>query len=114
MALRVALRDPAWQRSFLARPLGERRTIAAELRSKSQSEVASKPEDIMDVSQATVEQVMRDHAVTLLLHGHTHRPGIHRFSLDGREATRIVLGAWHDRGSTVRWDNDGFELESFD
>ena len=72
-----------------------------------------KPQDIMDVSQSTVENVMRERGVTLLLHGHTHRPGIHRFRLDGREATRIVLGAWHELASVVRWDERGFELETF-
>jgi UDP-2,3-diacylglucosamine hydrolase len=54
---------------------------------------------------------MRRFDVRTLLHGHTHRPGIHRFDLDGRAATRIVLGAWYEHGSCVRWDDSGFELE---
>ena len=54
---------------------------------------------------------MRDHDVTLLLHGHTHRPAVHRFALDGRPAARIVLGAWYHDPSIVRWTGAGFELE---
>ena len=49
---------------------------------------------------------------TLLLHGHTHRPAIHRFALDGAPAARIVLGAWHEQASIVRWDESGYRLDT--
>jgi UDP-2,3-diacylglucosamine hydrolase len=114
MTLRTQLRNPAWQRDFLAKPLAERRAIAADLRRMSASEIAAKAEDIMDVNQTTVERTMRELGVTHLLHGHTHRPGVHRFTLDGAPAVRIVLGAWHDRPNVVRWDAAGFELAAFD
>jgi UDP-2,3-diacylglucosamine hydrolase len=110
MALRATLRAPEWQRDFLAKPLAERHKIAASLRDMSASEVASKSYEIMDVNQGTVERTMREFDVTLLLHGHTHRPAVHRFALDGEPAARIVLGAWHDRPSIVRWDAAGFRL----
>ena len=48
----------------------------------------------------------------MLLHGHTHRPGIHEFELDGRRAKRIVLGDWYEQGSLVEWDADGPRLET--
>ena len=111
MTLRATVRDPKWQRDFLAKPLSERRKVALDLRALSQSEVAAKPEEIMDVNAATVAATMRKSGVRTLLHGHTHRPGVHRVELDGREATRIVLGAWYEHGSCVRWDESGFELE---
>jgi UDP-2,3-diacylglucosamine hydrolase len=53
---------------------------------------------------------MREHDVRLLLHGHTHRPAIHHFTLDGRPAQRIVLGAWYEQASFVRWDAHGPRL----
>jgi UDP-2,3-diacylglucosamine hydrolase len=111
-SLRATLRNPAWQREFLAKPLAERRTIAAELRELSANEIAAKSYDIMDVNQTTVELTMRDHDVSLLLHGHTHRPAIHRFALDGRPAARIVLGAWYEQASIVRWDAAGYRLDT--
>jgi UDP-2,3-diacylglucosamine hydrolase len=114
MSLRGTLRNPAWQRDFLAKPLAERRKIAADLRQLSAAEIAAKSYDIMDVNQTTVENVMREHGVSLLLHGHTHRPAIHRFVLDGRPAVRIVLGAWHERPSIVRWDDRGYSLDTLD
>ncbi len=112
MRLREQLRDAAWQRDFLAKPLAERHSIAGDLRKLSAAEIAAKSFDIMDVSQATVERTMREFKVNVLLHGHTHRPAVHRFMLDGSTATRIVLGAWYEQGSVVRWDADGFRLET--
>jgi UDP-2,3-diacylglucosamine hydrolase len=112
MTLRATVRAPAWQRDFLAKPLGERREIANEMRAMSRTEVSAKTEEIMDVNAATVAATMRKAGVRTLLHGHTHRPGIHRFDLDGRDATRIVLGAWYEHGSCLRWDDSGFELET--
>ena len=111
MTLRATLRDPIWQSEFLAKPLSERRVIAADLRKLSATEIAAKTEDIMDVNQAAVEETMRRFGVRLLLHGHTHRPAVHRFTLDGDAAIRIVLGAWYEQGTVVTWDATGFRLE---
>lgn len=110
MTLRATVRDPAWQAAFLAKPLEERRAIADGLRQLSRTEIAAKPEDIMDVNQAAVEATMQRFGVSTLLHGHTHRPAVHEITLDGEKAVRIVLGAWHERASIVRWDEKGFEL----
>lgn len=112
MKLRDELRSAEWQRDFLARPLAERRQIASDLRQLSATEIATKSDYIMDVNQKAVERTMREHGVTLLVHGHTHRPAVHRFVLDGQEAARIVLGAWYHEPSVVRWTADGYELQS--
>lgn len=110
MTLRAELRSPAWQREFLAKPLDDRRRIARDLRELSQAEMAAKTEAIMDVNDHTVRETMRRFGVRTLLHGHTHRPSVHRFELDGAPAVRIVLGDWYEAGSVVRWTEDGFEL----
>lgn len=112
MTLRAQLRDPQWQRDFLAKPLAERRKIASGLRELSATEIAAKSYDIMDVNQRTVVHTMRDFDVSVLLHGHTHRPAVHRFVLDGKPAARIVLGAWHDEATIVRWSESGFSLDT--
>ena len=112
LTLRAELRSPDWQRGFLAKSLEERRQIASDLRQLSATEIAGKSDYIMDVNQAAVASAMRRFGVKLLLHGHTHRPAVHRFVLDGQQATRIVLGAWYDRPSIVRAGAAGFELET--
>jgi UDP-2,3-diacylglucosamine hydrolase len=71
---------------------------------------ALKPEEITDVNQEAVEDVIREHRVKILLHGHTHRPGTHEFNVDGRPVTRIVLGDWYEQGSVLEWDADGPKL----
>jgi UDP-2,3-diacylglucosamine hydrolase len=112
MTLRAELRSSKWQRDFLAQTLAERRQIASDLRQLSATEIATKNAYIMDVNQAAVEATMRAHDVRLLLHGHTHRPAVHRFELDGEAAARIVLGAWYEQASILRWTAAGFALET--
>jgi UDP-2,3-diacylglucosamine hydrolase len=109
---RRRVRDPAWQRDMLARPLAERLAVARQLRQASKASMAGKSPEIMDVNQDAVVDVMRRHGVYTLVHGHTHRPAVHRFELGGREAVRIVLGDWYEQGSVLTWDEDGYDLRS--
>jgi UDP-2,3-diacylglucosamine hydrolase len=66
----------------------------------------------MDVNADAVAAAMRGAGVKVLLHGHTHRPDVHRFELDGAPAVRIVLGDWYEQGSVLRWDERGYELSA--
>lgn len=103
---------PPVQALYLALPLSARRRIEARLRSSSKEAYGSKPAILMDVNQQAVAAVMRRHEVSLLIHGHTHRPAIHRFENAGQgAATRIVLGDWYEQGSVLRWTRSGPELQ---
>ncbi|MEX2122441.1 MAG: UDP-2,3-diacylglucosamine diphosphatase [Woeseia sp.] len=108
--VRSITRSPAWQSMMLQKPLADRQAIARQARADSMAHGASIDLDISDVNQGAVEQLMKKHEVLTLLHGHTHRPAVHRFLLDGLPATRIVLGDWYEQGSVVRWDANGPEL----
>jgi UDP-2,3-diacylglucosamine hydrolase len=108
---RKFVHTPLFQRLFLALPASVRQRISDNLRSKSASESSRKPPEIMDVSQAAVEMVMRRYEVKTMIHGHTHRPAIHCFELDGADARRIVLGDWYEQGSILRCDDNGFQLD---
>jgi len=55
-----------------------------------------KPAAIMDVHQDTVERILQSCNVTTLIHGHTHRPGLHQFNLAGSMISRLVLGDWYE------------------
>jgi UDP-2,3-diacylglucosamine hydrolase len=65
----------------------------------------------MDVSLPAVSAALRACGVRSVIHGHTHCPAVHRFELDGATAQRIVLGAWYEQGSALRWTRDGYALE---
>ena len=108
--LRTTVRDLGWQSMFLALSVEQRLVLATEARAGSKEHVARMSSEIMDVNPAAVESAMRAANVTLLLHGHTHRPDVHELNVDGRNARRIVLGDWYDQGSVLRWNEDGYEL----
>jgi UDP-2,3-diacylglucosamine hydrolase len=105
-AFRKLVRDPARQNAFLATSLAERREFVAHARAASGLSTAQKSESIMDVNQQAVETMMRKYGVNRLIHGHTHRPAIHKFQSDGRQKTRIVLGDWYQQGSILRVTGD--------
>jgi UDP-2,3-diacylglucosamine hydrolase len=109
---RLMVRNPDWQRMMLARPLAERLALARHLRETSAASMAGKSMEIMDVNEDAVAEAMREHGVYTLLHGHTHRPGVHSFVTDERGAMRIVLGDWYTQGSALYWDEDGFALRT--
>lgn len=113
MKFRAMVRSPAWQQQILAMPLAQRRQLAADLRRNSQSLNAMKAEDIVDVTPAEVEKVMRAAGVDLLIHGHTHRPARHPLTLDGAPAERWVLGDWGDWGWYLAAENGHLDLVKF-
>jgi len=97
-AWRRTARDPAWQSEFLAKPLAARRATVEGLREKSKEVIGAKPADIMDVNEGAVRRALSQHGVSRLVHGHTHRPGLHRLEVDGRRCERWVLPDWYGRG----------------
>jgi UDP-2,3-diacylglucosamine hydrolase len=112
-AFRKQTHDKTWQKSLLDQSLEERDNLARQLRTGSEEGNQIKPESIMDVTQATVEEQMQSHGVLILIHGHTHRPAIHNFTLNGLDAHRIVLGDWYERGSYLSHEDGEFLLMSY-
>ena len=109
---RRIVRSPWLHAIYFAIPVSARRAIVRGIRKSSTSDMALKPEQITDVNQHTVETTMHRYGVSKLIHGHTHRPAIHNFTLDQQPATRIVLGDWYTQGSFLEWGPAGFNLES--
>ncbi len=110
--LRATVREADWQRQFLALSAASRRALAGAARGGSQAHTAAMEYAITDVNADSVTLAVRHAGTSTLLHGHTHRPGIHAFQVDGRPCTRIVLGDWYEQGSLLRWDHTGPELVS--
>lgn len=87
-----------------------REWVANNLRKRSQKVNKEKPASIMDVNQQTVERYMQKYGVDYLIHGHTHRPNIHDFELDGKRKQRIVLGDWYHDGSLLEFEKGTAKL----
>ncbi len=108
---RAQVRDPQWQRDFLAKPIAERNAIARQLREISQQRTRDKAEYITDVNPDAVREAMTTAGVRRLIHGHTHRPAIHDFQLQQAPAQRMVLGDWYEQGSLLICEPQGCRLE---
>lgn len=102
---RRLVRNPAVLWCLRHLPLRRRQRMAADWRERSRAANRNKPEAIMDVSPEAVEAALLRHNVSLLVHGHTHRPGIHQLDTAAGPAYRIVLGAWDDRGWYLQFES---------
>lgn len=98
------------QALFRRLPCNLRLRIAHGLRPAMQKSAQQKPEYIMDVEQSTIEHLLRTSDVTEIIHGHTHRPGIFNFELDGKPARRVVLGDWYGDGKILVCDGNDRRL----
>ncbi|MDZ3991154.1 UDP-2,3-diacylglucosamine diphosphatase [Pseudomonas sp. Teo4] len=114
MKLRRYLRNPVSLWILRNLPLSTRQKLARKLRSESRAQTRMKATEIVDVTPDEVPKVMAAHGVRTLVHGHTHRPAIHKLMVDGEPARRIVLGDWDRRGWTLQVDAQGFALEPFE
>ncbi|NIX92668.1 UDP-2,3-diacylglucosamine diphosphatase [Pseudomonas fulva] len=114
MKMRRLLRNPVslWLLRHL--PLSVRLKLARKLRSESRAQTRMKSTEIVDVTPEEVPKVMAAHDVRTLVHGHTHRPAIHKLMVDGEPARRIVLGDWDKRAWALQVDAQGFQLAPFE
>jgi UDP-2,3-diacylglucosamine hydrolase len=55
---------------------------------------------------------MREYGVSVLIHGHTHRPANHSLNVNGLSAQRIVLPEWDGQEWLLCWTPRGLAKES--
>jgi UDP-2,3-diacylglucosamine hydrolase len=108
--LRSIVREPVWQQRFLALPRAHRELLANEVRAGSRRHTARTVPNIMDVNSNAVLAAFRAARARRMIHGHTHRPGVHELEVDGQRAQRIVLGAWYEQGSYLVYEAGSYEL----
>lgn len=89
---RHQVRNAGWQQRFLSQPLADRQAQARAMREASAEHQAGMAPGLWsDVDDAAAAAWLQQAAASIMVHGHTHRPGRH-VSADGR--TRYVLGDW--------------------
>ena len=111
---RDMVRGKEWQQNFLSQPVSDRQAFAKKAREESQKGNAVKDMAIMDVTPSEVEKLLSQNNVSRMIHGHTHRPALHDFTIQGKAAQRIVLGDWYTKGWYLKVDEQGYELVDFD
>ena len=119
---RKFVRHPIIKGIFLMLPNWIRRKIANRLRKNSprafkkyqaaalQLKTTPDANPFWDVSQASVNNMMRQFQSDILIHGHTHKPAIHEFILDEKRVSRIVLGDWTNTGKILAFSPQQQEL----
>jgi len=106
-AFRHQVRDPKWQQFFLSQPLATRRKLAKEARDSSQIKTKNARDEIMDVTVKAVSENFSKYNVTQLIHGHTHRPNVHKTN----GCIRWVVGDWYENSAIILVCNaDGCQL----
>ena len=109
--LKKTLRSEQWIETFLSKTIEERIDFANQLRSQSAESSSNKAENIMDVNIAYVNEIIDKNKIDILIHGHTHRPAVHK--LDSG-ASRAVLGSWeNNEGWIIEYKQGNIELKSF-
>ncbi|POA53801.1 MULTISPECIES: UDP-2,3-diacylglucosamine diphosphatase [unclassified Pseudomonas] len=112
--MRRYLRNPLSLWILRHLPLRTRHKLARKLRSESRAQTRMKANDIVDVTPEQVPLVMQRQGVRTLVHGHTHRPAIHKLQIGDQAARRIVLGDWDRQGWALQVDEQGMQLAAFD
>ena len=110
-AFRSVVRNPLWQKDFLNFPISKREKIAGEAKDASKDSKENKAMEIMDVNTDAVLKAFNDQNIEIMIHGHTHRPNIHKVSNEGKNLTRYVLGDWNKNSAIIlKWDEAEVEL----
>ncbi|ADJ63374.1 UDP-2,3-diacylglucosamine diphosphatase [Herbaspirillum seropedicae] len=112
MAFRAQVRQPAYQQQFLAMPLAQRKAIIEGIRKNSQDANQSKEMAIMDVNAGAIDTLFAQTGTDTLIHGHTHRPALHRLGEGPAGKLRYVLPDWEydvetPRGGWISLTADG-------
>lgn len=110
-AARLRVRTETWKSHALSKPLWLRQLYARWYRFKSGRDKDRKSLEIMDVNHETVCDVLLEHGVTRILHGHTHRPAVHDFEVKGQPCQRFVLPEWAGQEWVLCWDKTGYWRE---
>ena len=105
---RAMFRNPKWQLQFLQMNIQQRVEFAEKARQQSQQHTSKAGSEIMDVNQAAIDHLYSKHQVKSIIHGHTHRPAVHK----NNDTTRIVLGDWHHQSNYLVVDEYGMQLIS--
>lgn len=88
-------------------PINPKLSFATKLRA-----ISKKNSKIYDVYQNLVERSLKTYNSTILIHGHTHQPNIHNFTINNQKHSRIVLGSWEETAEILSFNQHEYKLET--
>ena len=104
-------RNPIIQWLFLHSSQNFRRKLARKIHQKNPHihEANNQNYTLADATKLAISQEILTYQPDLIIHGHTHRMGIHWHE----QTLRIVLGDWNQYGNYLEWAMDQVILKSF-
>lgn len=110
MQFKAQVRNPIWIQDFLSQPLSTRKAYIESVRLRSEQDKKAKSAEIMDVNPKAVDALLQEYGLPdYFIHGHTHRPNVHRHVVSAKEIKRYVLGDWYEQGSYLKFSHAGIE-----
>lgn len=106
---RKVAQHPLTKLIFNSLPKSSRVKIAQKLRANSHKHQKGKPMDILDVTPLAILEAMTKYDVSVMIHGHVHRPKIH----SENEKHRLVLGDWGKEASFIMSQPDETVLATY-
>jgi len=106
---RNKVRSEEWQKDFLSKSIDQRNEIANLLRSDSKNATSEKSLEITDANLETVNIFIQENKPEIFIHGHTHRPKIHKHN----STKRVVLGDWDKCGWYLSIEENSLNLKEF-
>ncbi|HAT6978008.1 TPA: UDP-2,3-diacylglucosamine diphosphatase [Legionella pneumophila] len=99
---------------FLRLPLSIRKRLVNGVRKISLNNHHKSIEQMDIVKEAAIRHMSKNNA-EILIHGHTHKPGLTNYSYEERILTRYVLSDWDDIPRLLCYDNTkGFYFTQYD
>lgn len=95
------------QKIFLMQSLKTRQLLAEKARNKSHQHKEKTELSILDATPEEIPCIMQKYQIRQLIHGHTHRPSLHYFWLNGEPFFRIVLSDWEETGHFLIYNKNG-------
>ncbi|WP_127470780.1 UDP-2,3-diacylglucosamine diphosphatase [Thiomicrorhabdus aquaedulcis] len=112
--MRTVFRHPWFKRLMLHLSPKRRTAMGQKLRQRSKDASLQKPQTLMDVTQDAVCDLFKAFPIAQhLIHGHTHRPGLHLIEAPHTTLKRWVLGDWRPAAFIIKVTDNGPELIEF-
>ncbi|MDQ5920829.1 MAG: UDP-2,3-diacylglucosamine hydrolase [Pseudomonadota bacterium] len=111
--LKLILQNPIVMFILRQLPLAWRYKIKDKLEHKSGITFNAKPQETYHVVNSTIIQFAKKHGANIVIHGHTHNPGLYEIKANNCTISRFEIPDWADRapGGYIMLDNEEFTIQ---